>query len=1021
MTLSVGLFLHPLTHWASRAIKVFAMAVSASSVCGAFGSELSSHGLTFFHGFERSRADADFAKGLPDKHGTGLESTVGIVGGGAGSMPDGASFSELGNFDFSKGTLSLWVRPLNLRGQTALFKTTNFEIRLDSNARKLFFMTGANRDDGSFEWDYSVFAPLQAIPNDHWTHLAVTWNSESGEKEIYLDGERVVRGITALFPRRRVDTRAHILFASGEKGSLDLDEAGIWNRVLSSEEILALAKKADSLAQLAMKERQFAELPHSLLEVGLESTSPDRTIITPGNSFPFVFWVSNHGQKPISTTLRIRLLDFFGKDAAEPVNRELSIAAGDAVRVEVSFVLPRQGIFKIQVSAPNLGGPWEPSSAVAWPDLPRLGVDSFFGLHVHSWDSRHLAQAARLGFRWNRNHNMLQTTWWPRVQPEPGPFTWLHNSSLDRNLRHGFEVLGQFFGTPYWAARRGSFQAQLVNEGDGPYPYGAVPKLDAFGKYVEATVRQYKNRIRFWEIWNEPDVSMFWNGTPQEFAEMAAVAYRRAKAADPSATVLVGGFSTGFPWIEEAASAGALRSADGIGFHFYHSPNENPDRLASRIARIVSFYRELCAKVGVSPNLPLWHTEGGSISTTWLSGLHVEGWPPAHLLPAIDATEAAMIQVIHDVLLLSHGVRHSFSYLWKPHKQFSDLSEMDINGAPKPKMVARAVLAYQIKDLSFASLINSEKDGFRAAVFANSSASVAVCWMGSGGRLTIRREDLPPGTTAMNLMGNEIDAEEICVGPEVIYFSSRASGKDFASQLVSLPRRVEAFEKMAATEDARLELPTDPFPSALEASVEKFFSIDLRGHANMGFADETAGDGKGGWTDQGSFNSLSSMPTGAVTIGGVRFSIIDPTSNDGRSVLVLKGQGSTPSHPESIKDIPVERAVRSLYLLMAAAWCPKDGEIARLDVHYTDGTTASIPVEAGKHLADWWLTPPATVSSRVLQLKEKPSSLDDSGLRYLHAFEWPNPHPNKVIRSIDFSSTHEMSTAILVAITGLSW
>ena len=94
--------------------------------------------------------------------------------------------------------------------------------------------------------------------------------------------------------------------------------------------------------------------------------------------------------------------------------------------------------------------------------------------------------------------------------------------------RFHLNVLGQFFTVPYWAGGAGR---KLPKPVGNPYPYGGPCDLDAFGNYVTQTVKHFPG-IRYWEIWNEPDVSMFWNGFTEEFAALCKVAYESAKKAN---------------------------------------------------------------------------------------------------------------------------------------------------------------------------------------------------------------------------------------------------------------------------------------------------------------------------------------------------------------------------------------------------------------------------------------------------------------------------------------------------------
>ncbi|HBE04414.1 MAG TPA: hypothetical protein DC049_18340, partial [Spirochaetia bacterium] len=52
--------------------------------------------------------------------------------------------------------------------------------------------------------------------------------------------------------------------------------------------------------------------------------------------------------------------------------------------------------------------------------------------------------------------------------------------------------------------------------------------------------------------------------------------------------------------------------------------------------------------------------------------------------------------------------------------------------------------------------------------------------------------------------------------------------------------------------------------------------IDLSSVANMGFADEKAGDGIGGWSDQGSDNDFRTFDIRQTNFGGMEFRIPDP-------------------------------------------------------------------------------------------------------------------------------------------------
>lgn len=132
-------------------------------------------------------------------------------------------------------------------------------------------------------------------------------------------------------------------------------------------------------------------------------------------------------------------------------------------------------------------------------------------------------------------------------------------------------------------------------------------------------------------------------------------------------------------------------------------------------------------------------------------------------------------------------------------------------------------------------------------------------------------------------------------------------------------------------------------------------TIDLSSSATTGFRDEVANDGAGGWTDQGVNNDLRMMTPGEKRFSGIRFRILDPAENGGKSCIVLSGaSGKFPRESR----IPVKsgRGYSHLYLLHAAAWVPRGGQpIGNVKVVYGNGETETFPVLAGRDCGNWWV------------------------------------------------------------------
>ena len=210
--------------------------------------------------------------------------------------------------------------------------------------------------------------------------------------------------------------------------------------------------------------------------------------------------------------------------------------------------------------------------------------------------------------------------------------------------------------------------------------------------------------------------------------------------------------------------------------------------------------------------------------------------------------------------------------------------------------------------------------------------------------------------------------------------------------------------------------------SRYHAVPENLVFLDLSTKANAGFRDETANDGKGGWTDQGS-QDFRTMPTGIQEAGGIRFHILDPERNGGRSCLVLRGS-ERPRFPAAIREIPVGQKFSRLFFLHTAAWGGR-GKAGAYRIRYADGTSIDYPLEGGVNIGDWW-------NPRRLPEAKTGIVRPNGGGHEVATWvaEWENPKTDVEIRSIDFLSAAEARGSeidwlptgtpvpVLVAVTG---
>lgn len=148
----------------------------------------------------------------------------------------------------------------------------------------------------------------------------------------------------------------------------------------------------------------------------------------------------------------------------------------------------------------------------------------------------------------------------------------------------------------------------------------------------------------------------------------------------------------------------------------------------------------------------------------------------------------------------------------------------------------------------------------------------------------------------------------------------------------------------------------------LALSFESYRStpIPLTDVSNMGFRDEKAEDRTGGWTDQGPENDLRMFLVGRQNFAGLPFEIVDPTKNNGKSCVVLKGS-ARPYFPESA-EIVLKTPVKGkyLYLLHGVAWPAQKGaavgsvQIESAKAQFVDKEIMTHEVVCGRDVENFW-------------------------------------------------------------------
>lgn len=203
-------------------------------------------------------------------------------------------------------------------------------------------------------------------------------------------------------------------------------------------------------------------------------------------------------------------------------------------------------------------------------------------------------------------------TAWSQIELEPGVFKWdnLDGAITNANSKGMTDILMVLGTTPEWAASEQT-DPDLVYP---PYPGAntAPANFEDWDNWVRTVATRYAGRISSYQIWNEASYTSFFNGTPEEMAELTDRAYKIVKEIDPSAKVvsaspalrLKNAYDRFFP-AYLAALGERNWPVDVIAVHTY--PNADGDPVAR--GELIQAVRAAITASGAPESIELWDTE----------------------------------------------------------------------------------------------------------------------------------------------------------------------------------------------------------------------------------------------------------------------------------------------------------------------------------------------------------------------------------------------------------------------------
>jgi len=252
--------------------------------------------------------------------------------------------------------------------------------------------------------------------------------------------------------------------------------------------------------------------------------------------------------------------------------------------------------------------------------------------------------------------------YWDRAQPaDPAsgaPADFAEADAVVRSAaRRGLAVLPVVQRPPSWAAARPGDPASPPREPAqlGRFLGVLVRRYGPAGTFWAAHPELPRMPIRAWQIFNEPNLALYWSVQP--FAPTYVAALRAAsaalRAADPGAAVVLGGLpNESWVALRRIYAEGARGLFDAVAIHPYTGT-------PSRVLEIARLVRREARRAG-DPDVPLWLTE-----LSWPSTLARPADPPR--FETTEASQAARLETTVRRLARARrrlGIGRVYWYTW---------------------------------------------------------------------------------------------------------------------------------------------------------------------------------------------------------------------------------------------------------------------------------------------------------------------------------------------------------------------
>lgn len=520
--------------------------------------------------------------------------------------------------------------------------------------------------------------------------------------------------------------------------------------------------------------------PHSFAEFRAVETwdAPPVTVSGPPHNLvwaPGLLDASLAVRLPDGAVLAAELVDLDGRAV-----RSWPAATGGRLTIQAD---QPPGYYELRWQVHDAGGrllrdgaePYAVLSAAERPADTPFGMDAGFAWSIiqrGEAEARDMAELlARLGLRTVRDRFSVRQTYREAGRLELGRYADAARIQREAGLR----VYTVFHDLPPF----------LSAAPDDPASWQApAGDLREVYRFFTLAARATGRDIAAWELWNEPDIPMFFAGRPEEYAAILKAGYLGLKAGNPGVNALF--CSPAHPlgeWLELVFACGAADYYDTFNWHTYHPYHEIPSLGATfRDAQIAHGY-----------DAPMWLTETGSVAEATLE----------------DERRQAADYAKRYVLAALSRIERVFAFYFQEWRQRGapafGIVRPDLT--PRPALAALSALTEQ---LGAGEPLGEEPGTAPARVvwFDSGDGPVAVAWSETPAPLPAHLA----AASCVSMVGTPMKPPAE-LGPQPIYLRGVAPPADLVPPPPPPARRARdgaAIEQLGMVLDCRLAPADDP-------------------------------------------------------------------------------------------------------------------------------------------------------------------------------------------------------------------